>query len=62
MDKEICYVSQEGYDLFVKGIDDLRNKLNGKGKEKSESFNSAVGDGWHDNFDFEESARDEKKF
>ncbi len=61
MDKEVYYVSQEGYDLFVKGIDDLRNKLNCKGKEKSESFNSAVGDGWHDNFDFEQSARDEKK-
>ncbi len=61
MDKEIYYVSQDGYDLFVKGIDDLRNKLNGKGKENSESFNSAVGDGWHDNFDFEQSAREEKK-
>ena len=61
MDKEKYYVNQEGYDLFLKEIDDLRNELNSKGKENSESFNSAVGDGWHDNFDFEQSARDEKK-
>ena len=29
MNKEKYYVSQEGYDLFLKQIDDLRNKLNG---------------------------------
>ena len=61
MNKEIYYVSQEGYDLFLKEIDNLRDLLNRSGKDKSESSNSAVGDGWHDNFDFEESARDEKK-
>ena len=61
MNKEVYYVSQEGYDLFFKEIDNLRDLLNRSGKDKSESSNLAVGDGWHDNFDFEESARDEKR-
>ena len=61
MDNKIYFVSQAGYDLFLEELDNLKSSLNRNGKEKSESFASAIGDGWHDNFDFEEAARNEKK-
>ena len=61
MDNKIYFVNQAGYDLFLEELDNLKSSLNRNGKEKSESFASAIGDGWHDNFDFEEAARNEKK-
>ena len=55
MDNKIYFVSQAGYDLFLEELDNLKSSLNRNGKEKSESFASAIGDGWHDNFAFEQS-------
>ena len=53
------YLDQKGYEQFLEEIDELRGKLRNNGRAKSEAYSSAVGDGWHDNFDFEEAKREE---
>ena len=39
----------------------VKSSLNNNSKEKSQSYVDAVGDGWHDNFAFEEFKREEFK-
>lgn len=53
------YLDQKGYEQFLKEIDEIRNSLQKNGKDKSSAFVGAVGDGWHDNFEFEEAKREE---
>ncbi len=53
------YLSEEGYRQFEQELQDLRNKLVNNSREKSNAYETAVGDGWHDNFDFEEAKRQE---
>ncbi len=53
------YLDEAGYQSFLKSIDELREKLKKNSKAKSDSYSIAVGDGWHDNFDFEEAKRQE---
>jgi transcription elongation GreA/GreB family factor len=53
-------VNSEGYNQFFELLKKLReyhtsNIING-----SEAFKDAVGDGWHDNFAFEEAMRQER--
>ena len=55
------YLDQEGYNQYLKEIENLKIKLKNNGRVKSESHTGAVGDGWHDNFEFEESKRQELK-
>ena len=55
------YLDKEGYEQYLQEIDEIREKLNNNGKVKSEAYTGAVGDGWHDNFDFEEAKREEFK-
>jgi transcription elongation factor GreA len=59
MKSDIIYLDQEGYEEYLKKIEKLKYKLDEIGKDKSQSYTSAVGDGWHDNFDFEEATRQE---
>ena len=55
------YLTQEGYELFLNELNELQNSINQNGVRKSESYSSAVGDGWHDNFDFEDATREERR-
>ena len=59
MSNDKIYLSQAGYKQFMAELDELRNSLANNGKNKSDAFISAVGDGWHDNFAFEEAKREE---
>lgn len=60
MENKKIYLDEKGYQQYLEGIVDLRNKLKNNGKEKSEAYTSAVGDGWHDNFLFEDAVRQER--
>ncbi len=55
------YLDKAGYEQYLQEIEEIREKLNDNGKTKSEAYTGAVGDGWHDNFDFEEAKREELK-
>lgn len=55
------YLDQKGYDEYVKEINRIKDQLANNGKLKSEAYENAVGDGWHDNFAFEEAKREEFK-
>lgn len=55
------YLDKKGYNQYLKEIEELKNKLKNNGRIKSEAYTGAVGDGWHDNFEFEESKRQELK-
>lgn len=57
--EEKIYLDKEGYEKFLKDIEDVRKQLTNNGKNKSEAYESAVGDGWHDNFAFEDAKREE---
>lgn len=59
MENKKIYLTQEGYEQFMKELQELRDSLKNNGKNKSDAFVSAVGDGWHDNFAFEEAKREE---
>lgn len=59
MKKEKIYLSKEGYDEYIKYLNSLYIKLENNSRTKSESYESAVGDGYHDNFAFEEAKRKE---
>ncbi len=54
------YVDKEGYDQFEFELEKLRKSLKANAVQGSEAFRDAVGDGWHDNFAFEDSSRREK--
>lgn len=56
---EKIYLDRKGYEQYLQEIQDIRNQLNNNGKLKAESYESAVGDGWHDNFEFENAKREE---
>ena len=59
MKKEKTYLSKEGYDEYINYLNSLHLKLKENSRVKSESYESAVGDGYHDNFAFEEAKRKE---
>lgn len=59
--KDKIYLDQAGYQQYLKEIEEIKDKIKKSGKQKSSAFESAVGDGWHDNFDFEEAKREELK-
>lgn len=59
MDENKIYLTQEGYEQYIAEIEKLHEKLGSSSKDKSESYRSAVGDGWHDNFAFENAKREE---
>ena len=58
---EKIYLSKEGYNQYLKELEELKEKLKINGREKTSAYVSAVGDGWHDNFEFENAKREEFK-
>ena len=59
-DKKI-YLDQAGYEQYLQEIEEIKKQLNDNSKAKSTAYTNAVGDGWHDNFEFEEAKREELK-
>lgn len=55
-DKKI-YLDSDGYNEYLESIENLYKQLKDNSKSKTSSYDSAVGDGWHDNFEFEEAKR-----
>lgn len=51
------YLDEDGYTEYLESIEDKNKQLKDNSKSKTGSYDSAVGDGWHDNFDFEEAKR-----
>lgn len=58
---EKIYLDQKGYQQYLQEIEDLKERLNENNRQKSSAYTNAVGDGWHDNFEFEEAKREEFK-
>lgn len=61
INEEKIYLDQAGYEQYLKDIEDLKQKIANNGRQKSSAYESGVGDGWHDNFEFEEAKREELK-
>lgn len=59
--EETIYLTKEGLENFMKEIDEVRDQITNNGRRKSSAYSNAVGDGWHDNFDFEEAVREERR-
>lgn len=57
--KEIL-VDEEGYKQYFELLNDLQRTHTKNAQNGSEAFKDAVGDGWHDNFAFEEAMRTER--
>lgn len=57
MDEEKIYLDKEGYEQYLNKIEKLKDQLKNNSKLKSSAHTSAIGDGWHDNFPFEEAKR-----
>lgn len=55
--KEIL-VDEIGYKQFNDELENLQKQLNSSVVNGSEACKDAIGDGWHDNFAFEESVRE----
>ena len=53
------YLSKSGYEQYLKELQELKDCFTSNGRSKSDAYSSAVGDGWHDNFAFEEAKREE---
>lgn len=60
-ENEPIYLDKEGYEQFLEELEEIKRKLNKNGQQKSSAYVNAVGDGWHDNFEFEEATREEYK-
>lgn len=54
--KEIL-VDENGYDQFLEELEKLKQQSLLISSVGSEAYQDAIGDGWHDNFAFEESMR-----
>lgn len=54
-------LTKEGYDEFLEEIEKLNNKIYEIGLIKKEANEQAPGDGWHDNFLYEDAVRQEKE-
>ena len=58
MDK--IYLDQEGYQNYLKEIDEIREKIRKNSCDISEfASDDAYGDGWHDNFAYEQAVQKE---
>lgn len=59
--EEKIFLDKKGYEEYLQSISDLLDQINGNSKLKSEAYENGVGDGWHDNFAFEQAKREEFK-
>lgn len=57
---EKLFLDSAGYNNLLQEIEILKQKLAQNGKEKGEAYSGAVGDGWHDNFAFDEANMQER--
>ena len=57
--KEIL-VDKMGYEQYLKELEKLKEKNNDNASLGSKAYADAVGDGWHDNFAFEETMRESR--
>ena len=58
MDK--IYLDQDGYENYLKEIDRIREKIRKNSSDISEfASDDAYGDGWHDNFAYEQAIQKE---
>ncbi|MBR3146038.1 MAG: GreA/GreB family elongation factor [Bacilli bacterium] len=57
--KEIL-LDESGYKQFIEEMEKLKSKSDLSAISGSEAYTNAVGDGWHDNFAFEESMRESR--
>ena len=58
--KEIL-LSEEGYKQYLSEVEKMKNLIDSNATVGSEAYRNAVGDGWHDNFAFEEATREERR-
>ncbi len=59
-DNEKIYIDSEGYKSLLAEIEELNRKLALNGVEKGEAYSGSAGDGWHDNFAFDEANMQER--
>lgn len=59
MEKNKIYLTEEGYKQYEEKIASLNLKIKKNNLLKADAYTSATGDGWHDNFAFEEASREE---
>lgn len=57
--KEIL-VDNEGYNQFYEELEKLKELCKSNSSLGSEVYRDAIGDGWHDNFAFEQTMRDSR--
>lgn len=57
---EKIYLDQKGYNMLLAELENLKQELADNYLEKGEAYSGSVGDGWHDNFAFEEANRQER--
>ncbi len=57
--KEFIYLDHEGYNKLLNDIEELKKDLIEVSKEKGIACSDAAGDGWHDNFAYDEACRQE---
>ena len=57
--KEIL-VSNDGYEQFFLELEKLKDSITSNALISTEACNDAVGDGWHDNFAYDEAMRQER--
>ena len=57
---EEILVDENGYKQFFKELKRLEDLSRSNSTLGSEAYKDAVGDGWHDNFAFEESMRESR--
>ena len=53
------YVDNKGYQKLVEDVAEAERKLKNHRKTRGDSYSSSAGDGWHDNFAYEEAMRKE---
>lgn len=58
--KEIL-VNEEGYLQFLEELENVKNKFSDNARVGGEVLKEAVGDGWHDNFAYDEVMREERE-
>jgi len=59
-DMDKILVDESGYNQYLEEINKLKRLIDSNASSGSEAYGNAVGDGWHDNFAFEESMRKDK--
>ena len=52
-------LTQEGYDEYLNQLEKMKEKFYETGMLKKEANEQAPGDGWHDNFAYEDAVREE---